>query len=149
MTDEDCTYHGIARTEEAAARLIVEKPENGPTERRNVQVLRELKPTDEEEFGGFGWGYNGSGTSRVAAAIIADALDLRDAEKSGLGFPGWPQDDTLIELREDFCTEVLSQLTDEWRLRRSVVLRWIHSWHVQHGIVKLPEAISALEGSPA
>ncbi|MEK8175021.1 hypothetical protein NKH77_55960 [Streptomyces sp. M19] len=46
------------------ARILVEKPEFGPTERQyGVTVLRELA---EPEDGGFGWGYNGGGTSAAA-----------------------------------------------------------------------------------
>ncbi|MBT1185142.1 hypothetical protein HET69_14250 [Streptomyces sp. CJ_13] len=52
-----------------------------PTQRRNVQVLRELRAKDEQSLGGFGWGYDGSGSSRAAAAILADALDLGDPRR--------------------------------------------------------------------
>ncbi|MFH8642344.1 hypothetical protein [Streptomyces goshikiensis] len=144
MAYEDRTYHGIPRSKGTPARLLVESPEDGPTQRLSVQVLRELKAKDEDRLGGFGWGYNGSGTSRAAAAVLADALDLGDPEKAGISFTGWPQDDILIRLREDFCIEVLSQFCDEWRLRRGVVVRWAHSWYAQRGIGELPAALREL-----
>ncbi|RPK23532.1 hypothetical protein EES37_37895 [Streptomyces sp. ADI91-18] len=144
MAYEDRSYHGVPRSKGVTARLLVETPEDGPTQRRNVQVLRELRAKDEQSLGGFGWGYDGSGTSRAAAAILADALDLGDPEKAGISFTGWPQDNTLIRLREDFCVEMLSQFCDEWRLRRSVIVRWAHSWFIQRGITELPNALRDL-----
>ncbi|MEU4955013.1 DUF6166 domain-containing protein [Streptomyces lavendulae] len=144
MAYEDRTYHGIPRTKGQTARLLVESPEDGPTQRLKLTVLRELRAKDEEQLGGFGWGYNGSGTSRAAAAILADALDLGDPIKAGISFCEWPQDDILIRLREDFCIEVLSQFCDEWRLRRGVIVRWAHSWFIQRGITELPGAVRDL-----
>ncbi|MEU0374923.1 hypothetical protein ABZ070_32940 [Streptomyces sp. NPDC006283] len=101
MAYEDRTYHGIQgaggdEDEWQPARLLVERPKPGPTERQNVTVLRELKAKDEDELGGDGWGYNGGGTSRAAGAILADALDLGTPEKDGLSMSEWPQDDTLV-----------------------------------------------------
>ncbi|MCG7527187.1 hypothetical protein MHW47_22410 [Streptomyces sp. OfavH-34-F] len=66
MAYEDRTYHGVQQGPESEgerhpARLLVEVPEFGPTERQyGITVLRELA---EPEGGGFGWGYNGGGTS--------------------------------------------------------------------------------------
>ncbi|MFD0381054.1 hypothetical protein [Streptomyces sp. NPDC127112] len=40
---------------------------------------------------------------------------------------GWPQDNT-----------------DEWRLRRGVIVRWVHSWFIQRGITELPDALADL-----
>ncbi|MET9720468.1 hypothetical protein ABZZ46_34395 [Streptomyces rochei] len=34
---------------------------------------------------GFGWGYNGGGTSAAAVAILDDALHLGDPVKYGIG----------------------------------------------------------------
>lgn len=78
--DSDRTYHGVEAAprrgskgdepEWQPARIIVEYPETGPTEREHVTVLRELRPPD---YGDFGWGYNGHGTTYSAAAILADA----------------------------------------------------------------------------
>ncbi|GGV04007.1 hypothetical protein GCM10010211_84080 [Streptomyces albospinus] len=48
-------------------------------------MLRELKAKDADELGGFGWGYNGGGTSRTAATVLADALGM--PEKAGLVGP--------------------------------------------------------------
>ncbi|MEU8598397.1 DUF6166 domain-containing protein [Streptomyces globisporus] len=148
MAYEDRTYHGIQgvggdKEERRPARLLVEKPEDGPTQRRNVTVLCDLKVKDEE-LGGFGWGYNGSGTSRTAAAVLADALDLGAPEKAGLSMSEWPQDDTLVALREDFCVDFLSQFCDEWRLGRAAVLRWARGWYLQRGVTELPAALHDL-----
>ncbi|WP_331736674.1 hypothetical protein OG426_55145 (plasmid) [Streptomyces canus] len=150
MAYEDCTYHGVQDGPETGngdeaewqpARILVENPEFGPTERQDVTVLRELA---EPEAGGFGWGYNGGGTSAAAAAILADALDLGDPDKCGIGYATYPEDEVLVQLREDFCDDVLSQLCDEWRLRRGVVLRWSRAWYLQRGISELPAALREL-----
>lgn len=104
-----------------------------------AKVLRELpKP---ENSGGFGWGYNGTGTSNTAAALLAGALDLGHPDQCGIGFTAQPQDKDLVRLREDFCEDVLSQFCDEWRLRRGVVLRWARAWYLQRGISDLPRAL--------
>lgn len=150
MAYEDCTYHGVQDGPESdrgdeeewtPARILVEKPEFGPTERQDVTVLRELA---EPKAGGFGWGYNGGGTSAAAAAILADALDLGDPDKCGIGYATYPEDEVLAQLREDFCDDVLSQLCDQWRLRRGVVLRWSLTWYLQRGIGELPAALREL-----
>ncbi|KOU48723.1 hypothetical protein ADK56_21235 [Streptomyces sp. MMG1522] len=151
MAYEDRTYHGIQDGQEKwrgeeeewrPARILVEKPEFGPTERTyGVTVLRELA---EPEGGGFGWGYNGGSTSAAAAAILSDALDLGDPDKSGIGYLSDSEDDVLSQLREDFCDDVLSQLCDHWRLRRGVVLRWSVAWYLQRGITDLPAALTGL-----
>ncbi|MER8236094.1 DUF6166 domain-containing protein [Streptomyces sp. NPDC094049] len=147
MAYEDRTYHGIQKSAETEgdwhpARILVEEPEFGPTERQyGVTMLRELP---EPEHGGFGWGYNGGGTSAAAAAVLADALDLGDPDKAGIGYASYPNDPVLADLREDFCDDVLSQFYDRWRLRRGVVLRWARAWYLQRGIGELPVALRAL-----
>src|SRR5687768_13722554 len=75
-----------------------------------------------------GWGYNGSGTSAAASAILTDALGQEPS----------------VDLREDFCEDVLSQFMDEWRLRRGVVLRWVRGWCAEHGVESLPAAVAQL-----
>jgi hypothetical protein len=120
---------------------LVEKPESGPTERANAPVFRVLCPKDEETFGGFGWGYNGGGTSRAAAAVLADALDLGDPDACGMTMLAYPRNDTLVELREDFCVDVLAQFPAEWRIHRRAVLRWARGWYAEHNIAAVPEAI--------
>lgn len=130
MTYEDCTYHGIEEPADSdryeGPRILVEVPGFAPTQRIGVTVLRELRPKDRHELGGFGWGYDGSGTSRAAAAILADALQLSRSERVAISPDDWDEtnDKVLVKLREDFCDDVLSQFCDQWRLRRGVVLRW-------------------------
>ncbi|MFF3275961.1 hypothetical protein ACFYWU_34235 [Streptomyces chrestomyceticus] len=150
MVHEDRTYHGIQHGPEShrndaeewqPTRIFVEKPEFGPTERQRVTVLRELA---EPEDSGFGWGYNGGGTSAAAAAVLADALDLGDPDECGIGYVSPSEDDVLAQLREDFCDDVLSQLCDQWRLRRGVILRWALAWYLQRGITVLPAALTEL-----
>jgi hypothetical protein len=149
MAYEDCTYHGIqdgpetGREDEEewqSTRILVETPESGPTQRKSLTVLRELA----EPGGDFGWGYNGTGTTNAAAAILADALDLGDPVECGIHFTSEPEDKILRRLREDFCHDVLSQLCDEWRLRRGVVLRWSLAWYLQRGITELPGALQEM-----
>ncbi|MFS0696747.1 hypothetical protein [Streptomyces nitrosporeus] len=147
MAYEDRTYHGVQQGPESEgewhpARLLVEVPEFGPTERQyGITVLRELA---EPEGGGFGWGYNGGGTSAAAAAILADALDLGHPDKCGIGYASHHEDPVLADLREDFCDDVLSQFYDRWRLRRGAVLRWARAWYLQHGIDELPAVLRDL-----
>ncbi|MEU9858907.1 DUF6166 domain-containing protein [Streptomyces sp. NPDC047974] len=100
-------------------------------------MLRELVVP---KGGGFGWSYNGGGTSAAAAAILADALELGDPEKAGIGYASFSEDPVLADLREDFCDDVLSQF-DRWRLRRGAVLRWARAWYLQRGIGELPAAL--------
>lgn len=139
MTYEDCTYHGIWKPGEEA-RLLVETPEDGPTEREHhLVVLRELRHDM-----GFGWGYDGSGTSRAAAAILADALALGSPDECGISIESYPSDKTLELLREDFCVDLLSQFCEEWRLRRGAILRWARGWYSQREIDRMPRAVRDL-----
>ncbi|MFJ6838485.1 hypothetical protein [Streptomyces sp. NPDC091209] len=62
----------------------------------------------------------------------------------GSGYATYPEDEVLAQLREDFCDDVLSQLCDQWRLRRGVVLRWSLAWYLQRGIDKVPAAVREL-----
>ncbi len=119
------------------SRVLVEVPASGPTERQNVTVLDEL--ASHEEGGDFGWGYNGHGTSYTAAAVLADALEL-DIE--AIAFVGERPDETLADLREDFCAEVLTDLCDEWRLNRRAILRWAAAWFSQHDGTTLPAILA-------
>jgi hypothetical protein len=100
--------------------------------------LRELA---EPAGGGFGWGYNGTGPLRVAAAILADALSLGDPAGCGLDpFSPWP-DTTLTTLRGDFTWDVTFQLCEEWRLRRGAVLRWVRDWCAEHASPACPRQL--------
>lgn len=97
------------------AHILVEDVESDPAGRQGAAVLRELaEPAD----GGFGWGCNGTGPLRAAAAILADALSLGDPDRGTDPFPPW-QDTTLTSLCGDSTWDVASQLCEEWRLRRA------------------------------
>jgi len=139
----DWTYHGTGPVMSAddRAHILVEDVESGPAERQGAAVLRELaEPAD----GGFGWGCNGTGPLRAAAAILADALSLGDPAGCGPDpFSPWP-DTILTTLRGDFTWDVTSQLCEEWRLRRGAVLRWVRDWCAEHGITGLPTAAAQL-----
>jgi hypothetical protein len=138
----DWAYRGIGPIAGGGhARIVVEDVEFGPTERKDVRVLRELAAP---QYGGFGWGYNGAGTSYAAAALLADALQLGDPDSCGLGTGAQARNDTLARLREDFCWDVLSQLDDQWRLRRGAVLRWVRGWYAEQGLADLPRAVTWL-----
>jgi hypothetical protein len=50
----------------------------------------------------------------------------------------------LVKLREAFCEDVLSQMCEEFRLRRGVVLRWARGWYAQQAITDLPRAVADL-----
>lgn len=136
-TGYDWTYHGTwpKGAVDDQASIAVEQSAFGPTERADIVVLRELPAP----LGGFGWGYNGGGPARAATAILDDALEL-----GGLGSSGIFQDRTLDRLRYDFCWDVLTQMCDEWRLRRGAVLRWVRGWYTEHGIMNLPRAVAEL-----
>jgi hypothetical protein len=139
----DRVYHGVRgdKTTRSARRLLVEVPADGPTARQSVTVLGELREPDD---GGFGWGHDGIGTSRAAAAILADALDLgSDIDRAGISVAAsYPKDTVLVGLREEFCSDVLSQCCDEFRLHRRAVLRWARGWYAQRGITDLPAVVA-------
>ncbi|MEX5637511.1 DUF6166 domain-containing protein [Parafrankia sp. FMc2] len=113
--------------------ILVEAPESGPTERESVEMLREILPP---EYGDFGWGYNGTGTSNAAIAVLSDALDV-DPDVIGLG----AENVDGAELREAFCVEVLTDFCDEWRLNRRAVLRWAAGWYHQRGVTPVPDIL--------
>ncbi|GAA2614254.1 hypothetical protein SMC26_24130 [Actinomadura fulvescens] len=125
--DEDRVYHGF-RSEDGGSLIDVELAEFGPTERTGVYVLRTLEESAEVGGNRFGWGYNGGGTSAAAHEILADALGQKPSER----------------LREDFCEDVLSQMSTEFRLRRGAVLRWVRGWAAEHEAQGLPPAVEQL-----
>jgi hypothetical protein len=134
MRSADVTYHGIQDDEQVNAtfpgRIFVEQSKTGPTERETAKTLWELVQGRGTGWFGlqFGWGYNGTGTSAAARAILADAMGVE------------PSDD----LREDFAADVLTYLCDEWRLRQGAVLRWVRGWYAEHGISSLPSSVANL-----
>ncbi|MFE0250314.1 hypothetical protein [Streptomyces sp. NPDC059010] len=78
--------------------------------------------------------------------MLADALDL-DSGGSGIDFErdtGQPENQVLGRLCEDFCTDVLSQLCDEWRHRPGVILRWRRAWYPHYGMDQLPPILRHL-----
>lgn len=126
--EDDRTYHGITDDETGSSLIEIELAEFGPTERTGVYVLRTMRSSEAVGSNSFGWGYNGGGTSAAAQEILADALGEA---------PSW-------ELREDFCEDVLSQMTDEWRLRRGAILRWVRGWYAVRPNEVLPVMIEQL-----
>ncbi len=141
MTTGHITVSAQIVSADGRARIMVESTETGPTEREHAVVLRELA---EPEYGGFYWGYSGGGPGRASSAILADALGLGDPDECGLGPLSHPRNDIFIALRNDFCWDVLSQLCEEWRLRRGAVLRWVRGWYAERGITALPQAVGQL-----
>ncbi|MEU8993172.1 DUF6166 domain-containing protein [Streptomyces sp. NPDC048558] len=102
------TYHGwFDRGEDSEGIVAVEISEFGPTERLGTIELHRLS----DRFG-FHWGYQGGGPGRLATAILTDALGSEPWDAMGGAF------------RDD----VVSQFTEEWRIRRSAVLRWVRGW---------------------
>lgn len=140
---DDWTYHGLGQriSPDGRAHIFVEGTVFGLTEHEHVAASREL---DEPVHGGFYWGYNGGGPARAATAILADALNPDGPVPSGLDPTAATQDATLGALRSDFCWDVLSQLCEEWRLRRDAVLRWVRGWYAEHGLPDLPQAAAQL-----
>ncbi|MFE6086027.1 hypothetical protein [Streptomyces virginiae] len=47
-----------------------------------------------------------------AALILADALELGDPDECGIGLSAYPENKALASMREDFCSDVLSQLCE-------------------------------------
>lgn len=136
---EDWVYHGVVnQPSQEQPRIFVEQVAFGPTERQSVSVLRELIPPPD---GGFLWGYTGGSPARAAQALLTDALALPtlgalDRTGARKGY------DTLsVRLRNDFIFDVMSQLGDEWRLRRGAVLRWVRGWYVEHDLNHPPRAV--------
>ena len=140
---DDWTYHGVGQriSPDGRAHILVEGTMFGLTEHERVAASREL---DEPVHGGFYWGCNGGGPARAATAILADALNPGGPVPSGLDPTAATQDATLGALRSDFCWDVLSQLCEEWRLRRDAVLRWVRGWYTEHGLTDLPQAAAQL-----
>jgi hypothetical protein len=128
--DEDRTYHGVQRDDDAENdRIEIELAEYGPTERQSVYVLETLYENPTPPMArDFGWGYNGGGTSAAAMVILRDALGEEPSQ----------------DLREDFCEDVLSQFCDEFRIRRGAVLRWVRGWYAERDTDELPQAVRDL-----
>jgi Family of unknown function (DUF6166) len=127
--DEDRTYHGTNRDDgepDEWFRLVAELSEFGPTEREAPYQLRELV----SEISDLGWGYNGTGTSATADAILRDALNLA------------PTDDLPVELREDFCEDIVAHFPEEFIIRRGAVLRWVRGWAAGRGVTDLPAVVT-------
>ena len=119
----DRSYHGY-REPQDPFRLVIELSEFGPTERQVPFLLR--VPTSD--VGEFGWGYNGTGTSATADAILRDALELG-------------AEDTLdTDLREDFCEDLVAHFPREFIIRRGAVLRWVRGWAADRDVRNLPLA---------
>jgi hypothetical protein len=149
-SSDDWVYHGIISrsANEEQPRLFVEEVAFGPTERKRVSVLRELIAPP---YGGFLWGYTGGSPARAAEALLTDALGLPALDVLDETGPKMGYDTLSVRLRNDFTFDVMSQLGDDWRLRRGAVLRWVRGWYAEHkldrvpGIVLAPPVISPYE----
>ena len=106
---------------------------------------------DSPPYGGFLWGYTGGSPAQAAEALLTDALALPTLDTLDKTGPTMGHDTLSVRLRNDFTFDVMSQLGDEWRLRRGAVLRWVRGWYVEHDldrpprIVLSPPAISPYE----
>jgi hypothetical protein len=124
------SYHGISGYDRSGSwqgfRIFVESTEWGPTERKSF--AKRLGELQSHLTGlGFGWGYNGGGTSATADAILRSAMGEEPSE----------------DLREDFCIDVVAHLADVFYLRQGMVLRWALGWHMQRG-EELPPALQSM-----
>lgn len=130
--DDDRIYHGTNNDDSENPndwfRVVVELTEFGPTEREASYQLRQLRPPNKDMS--FGWGYNGGGTSQTAEAVLRDALNLG------------PSQDLPVELREDFCEDVVAHFAEEFMVRRGAVIRWIRGWAVDRDDVELPPLVT-------
>lgn len=136
---EDWVYHGdVNQPSQEQPRIFVEEVAFGPTERQSVSVLRELIPPP---YGGFLWGYTGGSPARAAEALLTDALALPTLDALDKTGPTMGHDTLSVRLRNDFTFDVMSQLGDEWRLRRGAVLRWVRGWYVEHDLDRPPRTV--------
>lgn len=140
----DWSYHGLGRSAspDDHAHILVEPATFGLYEKKDATVLRELpwSPTS----GGFSWGYDGGGCRRAAEAILADALRPDDTTVKERRAPAGLDVRTFSRLQVDFTWDVVSQFADEWRMRRSAVLRWMRGWYADLGIANQPAAAIGL-----
>jgi hypothetical protein len=139
-SSNDWVYHGVIRrsANEEQPQIFVEQVAFGPTERRSVSVLRELIPPPH---GGFLWGYTGGSPARAAEALLTDALGLPALDVLDKTGPKMGYDTLSVRLRNDFTFDVMSQLSDDWRLRRGAVLRWVRGWYAEHDLDRVPEIV--------
>lgn len=111
--------------------IVVERPVSGPTGRTGADAyLYELTPTGIMASPGrsFTWGYSGRGAELTSDVVLTDAL-------------GGPPS---VELREDFLADVVMHLSEEWRLSRAAILRWVRGWCAYRGMTNLPEILHSL-----
>lgn len=143
MTRHDRVYHGLQIDPEdetqqwAPATIHVETPKSD-----GHHGLYQLPLPDRH--GDFAWGYDGTGPSRVAIALLTDALTLGDPKESGIGITSIKDDPVMPLLREDFVLDFLEEACDEWRMSRPMILRWVRSWYLQRGVDDLPTAVQRL-----
>ncbi len=107
MGYEERAYHGIQG--DNFARIFAEEPEIGPPQREHATVINEIR-CESELNNAFRWGYDGSGPSRAAAAILADALDLGDPAAVGMALHRDREADPMLAaLREDTSRGLLQR----------------------------------------
>lgn len=134
----DWTYHGKYRQpgDQATAQILVEQVDLGPGPQRAGTVLREISPPAD---GGFLWGYAGGSPTRVAEALLADALELPRLDLLGDTGMGPGLERLWVQIRNDLIMEVISQQCSEWRMRRCALLRWVRGWYADHGLDAVPQ----------
>ncbi|MEV0649889.1 hypothetical protein AB0I28_32000 [Phytomonospora sp. NPDC050363] len=136
MTRDDRVYHGINSSTPGPARLLVEEPADGPTQRQDITVFGELR-----DGYGLSWGHVGSGPQRTAALVLADALGLGGEVTIAAQHPLWQANSFLARLRSDFAGDFLVHAAAEWRLPRGAVLRWVRGWWAQFGQGEPPQTV--------
>lgn len=115
MGHQDWTYHGV---DGETGVITVMTTQHGPTEReRSSRKLRVIKA---DWHGPLGWGYQGGSPGRTAHALLTDALAV-------------DRDEVAQDLIRTFLTDVVSNLTHEFRLRRAAVLRWVRGYYAELG----------------
>jgi hypothetical protein len=117
--DEDRCYHGVMG--EFTGRIFIEHTEFGPSAREPGHLVVIGEASSHE--GGYTWGYIGTGPRDTANAVLMDAT-------------GW--NEIPRQLASDFVEDVVSQLADQWRLRRGAILRWLRGYYAQHEVTNPP-----------
>lgn len=131
---QDWTYYGVLAdpgygVDTRLARVLVETHAGDTSHHEHASVVFAMTARTDSEFK---WDSHGSVSSRAAASILAHALALGDPDRCGIGLSSSAPDGALVTLREAFRADFLSQLPSQWRLRRSVIVRWTRDWKAHY-----------------